>query len=71
MIPKPMRVVLGLDAGAMVEIVLDDGHLVLRPVGARSALDALVGMFADGPDLIAALEADHRWEIERDERRRS
>lgn len=68
-IPKTMRSSLGLDAGTMLEIVQEDGRLVLRPVTARSALDALVGMFAEGPDLIADLEAEHRWEIERDERR--
>lgn len=69
-IPKPLRARFGLDTGAMIDIVVEDGRLVLRPVGAPSALDAMVGMFADGPDLIAAIEAEHRREIERDERRR-
>lgn len=69
-IPKPMRKSLGLESGTTIEIVLQDGRLILRPVTAQSALDALVGMFADGPDLIAELEAEHRWEIERDEQRR-
>ena len=69
-IPKPMRLQLGLDAGTMVEIAIDEGRLVLQPIEARSPLDALVGLFADGPDLIAALEAEHRWEIERHERHR-
>lgn len=68
-IPKPMRVVLGLGAGAIVEVVLEEGRLVLRPVDGDVAARVLCGMFADGPDLLADLEAEHRWEIERDERR--
>lgn len=69
-IPKHLRTSLGLEAGSMIEIVLEDGRLVLRPVAALSPLDALVGMFADGPDLIAELEAEHRAEMERDDQRR-
>lgn len=69
-IPKPLRESMGLTAGTMIELVLEDGHLVLQPISARSALDELVDLFADAPDLIAALEAEHREEIERDDPRR-
>jgi len=68
-IPKPMRTLLGLDSGTMVEIVVEAGQIVLRPANGDSAAHKLYGMFADGSDLLTDLEAEHRWEIERDERR--
>lgn len=40
--------------------------LDLRPV---TRGDELLGMFAGGPSMTAELEAEHRAEIERDERR--
>lgn len=72
-IPKQIRDELQLEPGMEFDVHLGNHRqIVLTPVKSKeeilAALDRLQGMFA-GADLIEDLEAEHRWEIERDEAR--
>ena len=71
-IPKQIRDDLQLEAGTEFLVWIDRGEIILRRKpdveAALEALEKLSGMFKGG-DLIDELEAEHRWEIERDERR--
>lgn len=72
-LPKAMRDRLGIKPGD--EVVFDDRDeeiLVRRARSKAEVLDDLVGMLRDAQDpipLTAAVEAEHRWEIARDELR--
>ena len=70
-IPKEMREVLALDAGAELELSVWGERLVLSKVFKGSGdWRNLQGLLAgDGPDLLKELEAEHAEEIARDERR--
>jgi len=49
------------------------GKIVLRPLGneeeLRETIRFLRDMMADGPSLTEALEADRRWELEKEQHR--
>lgn len=63
-IPKKVRDALGLEPGARLSLTVEGGRLVLEPLQ-RSPAEALYGRAA-GADLLGALEAEHREEVERD-----
>lgn len=71
-IPKQIRDDLQLKSGMEFLVRVDHGEIVLRrksdEAAALRVLDELSGMLK-GEGLIDDLEAEHRWEIERDERR--
>ncbi len=71
-IPQKIRRALDLKPGTEFNIELAGRQIILQPVidkqAALEAIDALYGMFP-GSDLLDALEAEHRWEIERDIKR--
>ena len=65
-IPKAVREPLSLTAGDTLHIRVDSGTIVLEPISPEDAVTALYGMCA-GLDLLAALESEHRQEIESEE----
>ncbi len=65
-IPKAMREELGIEPGDEVDFELVDGGVVVRR--AVRPVEALRGIFREY-DLLADLEAEHRAEMERDERK--
>ncbi len=66
-LPKAVRDELDIRPGDEVLVDAVDGEARVRR---RQDADELLGMFAgSGKDMLADLEADHREEIERDERR--
>ena len=65
-IPRDVRRALNLDAGAEFDVRVAEGSIVLEPLR-QLPEDALYGIFAD-VDLLAALEAEHRKEVEDDAR---
>ncbi len=71
-IPQKIRQALNLKPGDEFNIELAGRQIILQPVidkqAALDAIDALYGMFP-GSDLLDDLEAEHRWEIERDIKR--
>jgi len=64
-VPKSIRVALGLRPGAQLHMELVQDRIILEPVAPASSIDALYGKYADC-DLLQALEEEHRRE-ERDE----
>ena len=73
-IPKKIRQELDLQSGAKVNVELVGNEIILRPVqdkkAMKKAVASLYGMIATGPSPLDKLEAEHRQEIERDERRK-
>lgn len=69
-IPKPVRERLRWAAGISLAVdILDDGAVCLRPLETEDSIDALFGCLKDLPvDPLADLQAEHRSEIEADER---
>jgi AbrB family looped-hinge helix DNA binding protein len=72
-IPKPVREQLRWASGTQLAVeIMGDGAVRLTPLAAlaaKDAIDSLYGCLKDLPgDPIAALEAEHRAEIEADER---
>lgn len=71
-IPKEIRDRLMLQPGTELDMALFGNGILIRPIEdkerALAAIDAMYGLFAD-TDILATLEAEHKWEIERDERR--
>lgn len=71
-IPKEIRQALDLQPGTEFTIELVGRQIIIQPIvdkqKALEAIEALHGMFA-GSDLLDALEAEHRWEVERDRKR--
>jgi len=65
-IPKRVRERLGLKPGDEVVVEAVDGEARVRRLDDEVPLR---GMFAGGPDVLADLEAEHREELERDDRR--
>jgi len=63
-IPKPMRDRLGIAPGDEVIFWVDGAELRVRRAG-RESLRGLL----EGTDATAQLEAEHRWELEKEERR--
>ena len=73
-IPKAVRDRMKWKPGTRLEVeATDDGAVVLRPGGRETSIDGLIGelsgcLKAYDRDPLAELEADHRTEIEADER---
>lgn len=71
-IPKKIRKALNLQPGTEFDVEMVGRQIILQPIvdkkTALEAIDALYGMFADS-NLVDDLEAEHRWEIERDMKR--
>ncbi len=65
-IPKDLREKLGLRKGTQVQIVEYGRVLALVPLPA-DPVDALHGLLAEGPSLIADLLAEHARERDREE----
>ena len=68
-LPKTMREGLGIRPGDEVTVEHHEGGLLVRRVPHGSALYGLLAMTELDTDPLAELEAEHRREIERDERR--
>jgi len=69
-IPKPVREQLRWASGTQLAVeIMGDGTVRLAPLAAEDSIDSLYGCLKDLPgDPVAALEAEHRAEIEADER---
>ena len=69
-IPKPVREQLRWMSGTPLAVeVLSDGAVRLTPLVAEDSIDILYGCLKDLPgNPVADLEAEHRAEIEADER---
>jgi len=70
-IPKPVREQLRWASGTELAVeIMDGGAVRLTLLEAEDAIDTLYGCLKDLPrDPLADLEAEHRAEIEADERR--
>ena len=65
-IPAELRRKHKIEAGTRVKISEDQfGRILLQPI-TDDYIDRVRGMFADGPDLLALWEKEHREEGERD-----
>lgn len=65
-VPAELRRKHGIEAGTRVRFLEDQfGRIVLQPITA-DYVDRVMGCLADGPDLVAAWEKEHRKEGERD-----
>jgi AbrB family looped-hinge helix DNA binding protein len=63
-IPAALRRKHGISAGTRVKILEDQfGRIVLQPV-TEDYVDRVMGSLADGPDLLARWETEHREEGE-------
>jgi len=61
-IPAELRRKHGIEAGTKVKILEDQfGHIVLQPV-TEDYVDRVMGCLADGVDLLANWEKEHRAE---------
>jgi AbrB family looped-hinge helix DNA binding protein len=67
-IPAEIRRAVGLEPGQKVQVVVEDGQVVLKPLP-RDLIAALRGCLADGPSLTEALVREHEAELRRDEER--
>jgi AbrB family looped-hinge helix DNA binding protein len=65
-IPAELRRKHKIEAGTKVQILEDQfGRIVLQPI-TDEYIDRVMGLFADGPDLLANWEREHREEGEHD-----
>ena len=65
-IPAELRRKHKIEAGTKVAILEDQiGRIVLQPI-TDEYIDRVMGLFADGPDLLANWEKEHREEGEHD-----
>ena len=65
-IPAELRRKHKIEAGTKVKILEDQfGRIVLQPI-TDDYIDRVMGMLADGPDLLALWEKEHREEGEHD-----
>ena len=63
-VPAALRRKYGIEAGTKVKFLEDQfGRIVLQPI-TESYVDRVMGCLADGPDLLAKWENDHRAEGE-------
>ena len=66
MIPAELRRKHGIQAGTKVKLLEDQfGRIVLQPL-TEDYVDRVMGILADGPDLLALWEKEHRAEGKRD-----
>ncbi len=69
-IPKELRERYGLHKGDKVHVLDSNGRIVIIPATKGDPIERARGMFKGGePSGTQALLEDHRWEIERDERK--
>lgn len=71
-IPKEIRKALDLRTGTEFEVELADRKIVLRPLIDKTKLIKTIDELrdlAEGTDLWADLEAERRWEVDRERRR--
>jgi AbrB family looped-hinge helix DNA binding protein len=66
-IPSELRKKYGLRPGDRVHVREEDGRIVLVPA-LKDPIRELRGMFKGGPSMTAELVAEHRREVEQDER---
>jgi AbrB family looped-hinge helix DNA binding protein len=65
-IPAALRRKHKIKAGTKVQFLEDQfGRIVLLPI-TEDYIDRVMGMFADGPDMLASWEKEHREEGKRD-----
>lgn len=63
-IPAELRRKHGIEAGTRVKFLEDSfGRIVLQPI-TEEYVDRVMGCLADGPDLLAGWEKEHRQEGE-------
>jgi len=63
-VPAALRRKHGIEAGTKVKFIEDQfGRIVLQPI-TESYVDRVMGCLADGPDVLAEWEKDHRQEGE-------
>jgi AbrB family looped-hinge helix DNA binding protein len=61
-VPAELRRKHGIQAGTRVKFLEDQfGRIVLQPI-TESYVDRIMGCLAEGPDLLAQWEEDHRQE---------
>ena len=64
-VPAELRRKCGIQAGTKVKFLEDQfGRIVLQPITA-DYIDRVMGCLAEGPDLLAAWEREHREEGKR------
>jgi AbrB family looped-hinge helix DNA binding protein len=64
-VPAELRRKHGIEAGTKVKFLEDQfGRIVLQPI-TEGYVDRVMGCLADGPDLLAKWENEHREEGER------
>ncbi|HFE67071.1 MAG TPA: AbrB/MazE/SpoVT family DNA-binding domain-containing protein [Chloroflexi bacterium] len=71
-IPKKIRQALDLQPGAEFNVELVGKEIILRPVMDETELNTIIQELrelAQGADLLADLEADRQWELEKERRR--
>ncbi|MDX1414227.1 MAG: AbrB/MazE/SpoVT family DNA-binding domain-containing protein [Candidatus Promineifilaceae bacterium] len=71
-IPKEIRRALDLRPGTEFEIELDDRQIILRPIMDKEKLKQIIAelrALAGGTDWLGELEAERRWELDREHRR--
>ncbi len=65
MVPAELRRKHGIAAGTRVKFLEDQfGRIVLQPI-TEEYIDRVMGCLADGPDMLAKWEKEHREEGER------
>ncbi len=65
-IPAELRRKHKIEAGTKVKVLEDQfGRIVLQPI-TEDYIDRVMGLLADGPDLLAIWEKEHREEGEHD-----
>jgi len=65
-IPAAVRRKHGIESGTKVKFAEDQfGRIVLQPI-TEDYIDRVMGFLADGPDLLAIWEKEHREEGEHD-----
>jgi len=65
-IPAELRRKHGIEAGTRVKFLEDQfGRIVLQPI-TEDYIDRVMGCLAEGPDLLADWEMEHRTEGKRD-----
>lgn len=68
-IPKEIRKALDLQPGTEFEVELVNRRIILRPIMDKEKLNKILKELrglAEGTDLLKDLEAEHRWELERE-----
>jgi bifunctional DNA-binding transcriptional regulator/antitoxin component of YhaV-PrlF toxin-antitoxin module len=65
-IPAELRRKHKIEAGTKVKVLEDQfGRIILQPI-TEEYIDRVMGLLADGPDLLANWEKEHREEGEHD-----